>query len=211
MSVWLPAVGAGGLTTIGQSGRVAMVVELPKAGPGVEMSEKTILAIQGQWWQGWVWGMGSGVAVGGMCLMMILWTKQQKGGVRWFKQVLAAKLPVKGSRGAAGWDLFANQNIKVPAWGRVMVSTGVGVVMPDSMYGRVAPRSGLAWKHGLGVGAGVIDSDYRGEIKVVLYNHTTEGYDIHIGDRIAQLIFEQIYNTTVTEISKDSITTTERQ
>jgi len=131
--------------------------------------------------------------------------------VRWFKHDLAAKLPVKGSKGAAGWDLFAGQGSQVPAWGRVLVRTGIGVIMPDWMYGRIAPRSGLAWKHGLGVGAGVIDSDYRGEIGVVLFNHTAEQYEIQTGDRIAQLIFEQICNTTVTEISKENMTSTERQ
>ncbi len=79
------------------------------------------------------------------------------------------------------------------------------------MYGRIAPRSGLAWKWGLGVGTGVIDSDYRGEIKVLLFNHSQSMVVIKTGDRIAQLIFEYIYEQNIEEIKKEKVTITERQ
>ena len=73
-----------------------------------------------------------------------------------------------------------------------IVPTGVCLAVPHGTYGRVAPRSGLAAKHSIGVGAGVIDADYRGEVKVVLFNHGVFAYYFKRGDRIAQLVVESI-------------------
>ena len=77
----------------------------------------------------------------------------------------AAILPTKGSPLAAGYDLYSAKDLKVPAKGKVLVPTNLSVAIPLGNYGRIAPRSGLAWKNFIDVGAGVIDADYRGECK----------------------------------------------
>lgn len=104
-----------------------------------------------------------------------------------------AKVPTRGSSLAAGHDLYSIENIVLKARGRVVVSTGIAVAVPPGYYGRVAPRSGLAVKHGIDTAAGVIDADYRGELKVALFNHSDEDYNITEGERVAQLIIEQIF------------------
>uniref|UniRef100_A0A1I8B8M9 Deoxyuridine 5'-triphosphate nucleotidohydrolase n=1 Tax=Meloidogyne hapla TaxID=6305 RepID=A0A1I8B8M9_MELHA len=82
------------------------------------------------------------------------------------KEALA---PVFGSKNAAGADLHSAEDCFVPAKGKYLVSTGIQIAMPDGYYGRIAPRSGLASKNFIDVGAGVIDTDYRGEIRVLLF------------------------------------------
>ena len=81
--------------------------------------------------------------------------------------------------------------------------TGIAIAVPQGTYGRVAPRSGLAVKHGLGTGAGVIDADYRGEVMVVMFNHSDEDFEIKQGDRCAQLVLERIVNPNVVEVEGD--------
>lgn len=108
------------------------------------------------------------------------------------KLVESATTPMRGSEGAAGYDISSVEDVVVPAMGRIAVSTGISIRVPDGTYGRIAPRSGLAYKYGIDVLAGVIDEDYTGEVKVILYNTTERDYIIKKGDRIAQLILEQI-------------------
>lgn len=103
-----------------------------------------------------------------------------------------ARLPTRGSRDSAGLDLYAIESLTIPAHMRAGVRTGLAVSIPRGFYGRVAPRSGLAIRHGLDVLAGVIDSDYRGEIICALINHGDEPLEITAGSRIAQLIIEAI-------------------
>jgi dUTP pyrophosphatase len=103
-----------------------------------------------------------------------------------------AKLPTRGSLYSAGLDLYAVEALIIPAHARASVRTGLAVSIPQGFYGRVAPRSGLAVKHGLDVLAGVIDSDYRGEIICALINHGDEDIKIDAGMRVAQLIIESI-------------------
>ncbi len=103
-----------------------------------------------------------------------------------------AKVPTKGSEKAAGYDLYVSEEVTVPKRGRALVKTGVAFSLPDGYYGRIAPRSGLAWKHGLDVGAGVGDQDYRGEVFVVIFNHSDTDYTFKIGDRAAQFILTKI-------------------
>ncbi len=79
-------------------------------------------------------------------------------------------LPLKGSENAAGYDLSAIEAKVVPARGQAMIGTGLAFGIPVGNYGRVAPRSGLAAKNSIDVLAGVIDADYRGELKVILAN-----------------------------------------
>jgi len=103
-----------------------------------------------------------------------------------------ARLPTRGSAKAAGHDLYANEERTIPARGQEVVTTGISITPPQGTYGRIAPRSGMAVKHQIAVNAGVIDSDYTGEIKVVLANTSDQDYQIQKGDRIAQLISEKI-------------------
>lgn len=103
----------------------------------------------------------------------------------------AAHAPVKGSESAAGYDLASVEKTVVPAKGQVLVSTGLAVAIPDGNYGRIAPRSGLATTNAIDVGAGVVDEDYRGEVKVLLVNLGNEDFEVNEGDRIAQFIVEK--------------------
>ena len=89
-----------------------------------------------------------------------------------------ARVPTKGSAKAAGHDLYASEGTENPAGGQVMVGTGVAIQLPHNTYGRIAPRSGRAVKHRLATNACVIDSDYRGEVKVVLVNQGNQPYRV---------------------------------
>ena len=110
-----------------------------------------------------------------------------------FKQLDSrAVLPRRGSTLAAGLDVCGIEDLEIGPRQRVMARTGVAVAIPPGFYGRVAPRSGLAAKNGLDVLAGVIDSDYRGEIVCVLYNTGDEPIILPAGSKICQLIIEQI-------------------
>lgn len=103
-----------------------------------------------------------------------------------------AILPTRGSAASAGLDIYSSQHLVLKAGERFGVSTGIAVEIPPEHYGRVAPRSGIALNRGIDVMAGVIDSDYRGEVKCLLVNLGTEPFEINPGDRIAQLIIERI-------------------
>uniref|UniRef100_A0A060T194 Deoxyuridine 5'-triphosphate nucleotidohydrolase n=1 Tax=Blastobotrys adeninivorans TaxID=409370 RepID=A0A060T194_BLAAD len=108
-----------------------------------------------------------------------------------------AKAPTRGSALAAGYDLYASEGVVVKGRGRAMVPTGIAIAVPEGTYGRVAPRSGFAVKNGINTGAGVIDYDYRGEVRVLLFNHSDDDFEIKAGDRIAQLVLERIVNPPV--------------
>lgn len=117
-------------------------------------------------------------------------------------------IPTRGSNGAVGYDLYSNEDCIIESDNRWLVPTGISVVLPKGVYGRVAPRSGLSVKHGIQVGAGVIDPDYTGEVKVVLFNHGNIEFGIKKGDRIAQLILEKCETPPIVEI--DTIEDTDR-
>ena len=118
-----------------------------------------------------------------------------------------ATLPVKGTTLAAGYDLSSAQQITIPVNGRALVQTDISISVPKGTYGRIAPRSGLAVKHGITTGAGVIDADYTGPIGIVLFNHGDQEFQIHEGDRIAQLILEQIADKPVIQVQELTQTT----
>jgi dUTP pyrophosphatase len=101
-------------------------------------------------------------------------------------------LPEYASPGAAGADLRASEALEIPPGGRAAVPTGLRLAIPPGFVGLVWPRSGLAVRHGIDTLAGVIDSDYRGEVRVVLVNHGTEPFRIDAGDRIAQLLVQPV-------------------
>jgi dUTP pyrophosphatase len=110
-----------------------------------------------------------------------------------FKQLDSrAILPKRGSALAAGLDVCSIEDLSIGPKQRVMARTGLAVAIPPGFYGRIAPRSGLAAKNGLDVLAGVIDSDYRGELCCLLYNTSDEPINLPAGSKICQLIIEQI-------------------
>ncbi|KAL1451369.1 hypothetical protein WDU94_005753 [Cyamophila willieti] len=109
--------------------------------------------------------------------------------------------PHKGSDKAAGYDLKSAYDYVVPARGKELVKTDISIEIPPGCYGRIAPRSGLAWKNHIDVGAGVIDEDYRGNVGVVLFNHSDQEFKVNKGDRIAQLICQRIEYPVLQEVT----------
>ncbi len=103
-----------------------------------------------------------------------------------------ATLPKRGSSSAAGLDMYSIETVSIAPKQRLLVRTGLAVAIPEGFYGRLAPRSGLATKQGLDVLAGVIDSDYRGEVCCLLYNTGDEIVDLPEESKICQLIVERI-------------------
>jgi len=105
----------------------------------------------------------------------------------------SAKIPTKGTDAAAGYDLYAAENGEIDPLKRNLIKTNISIAIPKGYYGRIAPRSGLAYKNGIDVMAGVIDSDYRGDVGVILYNTGVEAFSYNRGDRVAQLIIEKCH------------------
>lgn len=106
-----------------------------------------------------------------------------------------AILPKRNNITDAGADLYSVEEVTIPPQSRALISTGICIEIPEGFYGRIAPRSGLATKHGIDILAGVCDSSYRGEIKVVVINTDKDKeFEITYGDKIAQLIIEQHFN-----------------
>ena len=128
-----------------------------------------------------------------------------------------ATMPYKGSPQAAGYDLTSPDEHVLAPGQRKIIPTGLRIICPDGTYGRIAPRSGLAAKHGIDVLAGVVDADYRGEVGVVLINLGEDPVAITRGMRIAQIIFEKYDDLggarglrMVQETDEDSLGTTAR-
>lgn len=103
-------------------------------------------------------------------------------------------LPAYATDGAAGMDVLSAEDVTIPPAGRHAVATGLAVAIPPGFEIQVRPRSGLALKHGITVPntPGTIDSDYRGEVKVILINHGAEPFAIRRGDRVAQLVLAPV-------------------
>lgn len=120
-----------------------------------------------------------------------------------------AILPQRAEKGSIGYDLFADLGgpaalplVVMGGGAPVLVSTGIAVALPQGTYGRIAPRSGLAAKHGIDVLAGVIDPSYRGGLGVVLVKHGGGQFEIRHGDRIAQFIVEAAKAPQVVEVEE---------
>ena len=113
-----------------------------------------------------------------------------------------AKLPLKSTDGAAGLDLFSAESCTIKPGEIKLIKTDIALVCPEGTYGRIAPRSGLTINQQLDVRAGVIDSDYRGNIAVAMHNIGTEDRNLPSGTKIAQLIFEQISNVNIIETNQ---------
>jgi len=120
-------------------------------------------------------------------------------------------LPVKKSPHDAGYDLSSAENGIVPVWGSVLVYTDLSVKIPNGYYGRIASRSGLAVKNNIEVGAGVVDCNYTGLVKVLLRNFSDKVFEFKAGDRIAQLIVSPYTNVDILPIEDISSIQTDRQ
>lgn len=120
------------------------------------------------------------------------------------------ELPVYATEHAAGMDLKANEDIVVPAGERRLVGTGLAIQIPYGYFGGLYPRSGLAAKHGINLAncVGVIDADYRGEIKAAIQNNSKEPFEIKKGDRICQLIIQPYIKAVLVE--SDNLEDTDR-
>lgn len=116
----------------------------------------------------------------------------------------------KGTQMSAGYDIASMIDCYVSPHGKLLVRTGIKMAIPSGYYGRIAPRSSLALKSFIDVGAGVIDSDYRGEVGVLLFNHSDIPFVIKKNDRIAQLIVERHYSPEIVECSEERLGETNR-
>lgn len=148
------------------------------------------------------------------------------------KLIPSAIIPTQSKKGDAGYDLYSAENCIISPFGRRLVRTGIAIAIPEGYYGRIAPRSGLALKHGIDVMGGVVDCFYRGEVGVILVNlacfdtvlaltqqdpkqaayqglfGNREDFKIRAGDRIAQLIIEKCHEVSWREAGE--LSTTER-
>ena len=113
-------------------------------------------------------------------------------------------LPAYATDGAAGMDVVAAEAVTLKPGQRHAVATGLAVAIPDGYEIQVRPRSGLALKHGISVPntPGTIDSDYRGELKVIMINHGTDEFPIARGDRIAQLVLAPVTQAQWDEVEE---------
>ncbi|WP_054131609.1 dUTP diphosphatase [Novosphingobium capsulatum] len=113
-------------------------------------------------------------------------------------------LPAYATDGAAGMDVVAAEDLDLAPGARHAVATGLALAIPYGFEIQVRPRSGLALKHGISVpnAPGTIDSDYRGELKVILINHGSESFSIQRGDRVAQLVLAPVVRGTWLEVGE---------
>ncbi|MBU3992051.1 MAG: dUTP diphosphatase [Alphaproteobacteria bacterium] len=113
-------------------------------------------------------------------------------------------LPGYATDGAAGMDVVSAQDVTIAPGGRQAVETGLALAIPPGFEIQVRPRSGLALKHGVTVPntPGTIDSDYRGELKVILINHGAAAFEIRRGDRIAQLVLAPVTRASWLEVTE---------
>lgn len=117
-------------------------------------------------------------------------------------------LPKKKTSGAAGYDLISAINTVIQPRTYQGVPTGIAIEIPKTIEAQVRPRSGLAVNHGIGIlnSPGTIDSDYRGEVIVILFNISQKPFKIREGDRIAQIIFTRLAKVKLKKVSHLSIT-----
>jgi len=120
----------------------------------------------------------------------------------------AAIMPKRANANDAGYDLFAIDDVKIDAHGQDLIGTGLCVAIPKGYYGQIQPRSSLAVKYRVTPEGGVIDSGYRGEVKVILHNMSDNVFEIKKGNKIAQLILIKIITPDIMEVSE--LTTTVR-
>jgi len=132
----------------------------------------------------------------------------QAAVLRFAKLSEHATTPTRGSPRAAGYDLYSAYDYSIGPMDKAIVKTDIQIAVPSGCYGRVAPRSGLAAKNFIDVGAGVVDEDYRGNVGVVLFNFSKETFEVKKGDRVAQLVCEKICYPELVEL--ETLDETER-
>jgi len=117
-----------------------------------------------------------------------------------------ATLPTKSSTQSAGFDLYSAYDYVIKPFNKKLVKTDIQICLPPGTYGRIAPKSSLAVNSHIGIGAGVIDEDYRGNICIIIFNHADQDFFIKKGDNVAQLICEKIEYPHLIEVSSLNIT-----
>ena len=131
--------------------------------------------------------------------------------VKKVQEKAATDLPVYATNGSAGLDLQANltEPLTIDPGKRMQVGTGLAIEIPPAYVGLIFARSGLASRHGISLanGVGVIDSDYRGELRCALQNTSGEAYTVHPGDRIAQLVFVPVVQANLQLVAELTDTT----
>lgn len=153
----------------------------------LDNTDEIDLHINVKMYKSWPYQIKTGDCVANLCISEVTHFEPLK--VKLLTENATA--PEAAHMGDAGYDLSSAYETIVPAHGKGLVKTDIAVEIFPGWYGRVAPRSSVAWKNHIDVGAGVIDSKYRGNLGVVLFNHSDEDYKISKGDRIAQLIVEK--------------------
>jgi len=113
-----------------------------------------------------------------------------------------AVVPTKSHQSDAGWDLYALEDGEIEPKDKTLIKTGIALEIPIGTAGLIWPRSGLAVKSGIDVFAGVVDSGYRGDVGVCLYNSSESVFKFKKGDRIAQILFQNIPNFKIQETSE---------
>jgi dUTP pyrophosphatase len=113
----------------------------------------------------------------------------------------SAIIPTKANSSDAGWDLYAAEDAIIDPMNRELVSTQIAMAIPEGFVGLIWDRSGMAAKRGVHRFAGVIDSGYRGEIKVCLWNASDKYCIVTKGERVAQILFQQVPSFTLKEVS----------
>lgn len=112
-----------------------------------------------------------------------------------------ANIPQRRYNTDAGYDLFSSEVTTIKKRSHGLVKTSIAIPFPPGYYVRICSRSGLSVKHGIEVGAGVVDCGYTGEIKILLYNHSDEHFQIYKGDKIAQMILHRIETPDIEQVS----------
>ncbi len=112
-----------------------------------------------------------------------------------------AKLPTRATQGSAGYDLYAAQEVVIKPQQQRLISTDLALRIPPGYYGRIASKSGIALCFQIDVHAGVVDSDYRGNVRVLLHNRSSKTpYKVELGAAVGQIIFEKIANPIMVEV-----------
>jgi dUTP pyrophosphatase len=122
--------------------------------------------------------------------------------LRFIKISDKARAPARGSPLVAGYDLFSAEDVVVGPRDKALISTNLKISVPPGTNGRVAPRSGIAFLHRIDIDAGIIDQDYQGILCVLLFNHGNKSFKVEIGNKIAQLICEQICHPRLKEVKE---------
>ena len=117
-----------------------------------------------------------------------------------------AILPNYAHSNDAGMDIYANEAVSIKAGQRTLVGTGITLAIPDGYVGLIWDKSGMAVKNGITTLAGVIDAGYRGEVKIALYNTSSETYEIEAGHKIAQMLVQTIHQPILKEVDQLMVT-----